>query len=200
MSTAVLEFEAPEPLAGRPVELGVPYLWDYDRRLAVFRGVMLAPHWVFGFFLGLKLGSLTFVNYWIVLFTGRPKFVDFVSGAISYYARVNGYALRLTDQYPPFSLIAPGYPVQVRLDPPAEVERRRIFIALLVGGPMFVVLALVSVAAFLVGFFLVGFSIIFTGHYPEAQFRFAALVLRYQARSYAYWHLMSNRLPGFSLD
>jgi len=200
MSTAVLEFEAPQPLAGPPVELGVPYLGEYDRRLAVFRGVMLAPHWALGFFVGLKLGFLTFVNYWIVLFTGRPRFVDFVSRALIYYTRVNGYALRLTDHYPPFSLSAPYYPAEVWLDPPEEVERWRMFVALLVGFPMFVVLAAVSVAAFVVGFFLAGLSIIFTGYYPEGQFLFAARVLRYQLRSCAYWHLMSNRFPGFSLD
>jgi hypothetical protein len=63
------------------------------------------PH---GFILGLygiAVGVITFIAFWIILFTGKyPKgLYDFVAGYMRWSVRVSAYINLLRDEYPPFT-------------------------------------------------------------------------------------------------
>jgi hypothetical protein len=75
----------------------------------VLRQIAALPHLILLFFLGIAAFVLWVVVQWVILFTARfPRgMFDFVAGVVRWQTRVSGYALGLTDRYPPFSLEAP---------------------------------------------------------------------------------------------
>ena len=76
-------------------------------RLTTFiRSLMIIPQWIALWAVGIAVGTIRFVAWWYILFTGRyPAWAfNFTSGYIRWYTRVNGYYLLLTDKYPPFSI------------------------------------------------------------------------------------------------
>ncbi|MGD9933586.1 MAG: DUF4389 domain-containing protein [Dehalococcoidia bacterium] len=90
-----------------PVRLSVqPQLEGRNRLTVFFRIFMIIPH-VIVLYLVAIVAILALVAAWFVaLFTGSvPEGIhNFLAGVSRWSTRVNGYALLLTDEYPPFSL------------------------------------------------------------------------------------------------
>ena len=76
----------------------------------LLRQIAALPHLIVLFFLGIAAFVLWVIVQWVILFSaGFPRgMFDFVAGFVRWQTRVNGYALGLTDRYPPFSLEAPA--------------------------------------------------------------------------------------------
>lgn len=70
------------------------------------KALLLLPHIVVMWFLGVASALLMWINCWVVLVTGeRSKpLCDFVLGVTRWQTRMNGWLCGLTDRYPPFSL------------------------------------------------------------------------------------------------
>ena len=78
--------------------------WKWEP--SFFTGLpMTLPHAVILFFLGIVAGFFLFLAWFGIVFTGRyPRvFFDYVTWFFHWDIRVFGYALLLTDKYPPFS-------------------------------------------------------------------------------------------------
>lgn len=75
--------------------------------LKVFFGWLYVgiPHGIALWLYGIGVYVVTFVAFWVILFTGKyPKGIfDFVVGFIRWQMRVNAYTMLLTDDYPPFN-------------------------------------------------------------------------------------------------
>jgi hypothetical protein len=87
---------------------------DYPERLSRWKVVVKylfgsiyagIPHGIILFFLGIAVSVITFVAFWIILFTGKyPRgLYDFVVGYMRWSQRVNTYLYLLRDEYPPFT-------------------------------------------------------------------------------------------------
>ncbi len=96
-----------------PATLSIPRQERYSRWLAlgtllafVPKLVLLIPHFVILYFLGILMLIVAVFAQIAVLVTGRypENFFTFVQGAIQWQLRANLYLLGLTDSYPPFSL------------------------------------------------------------------------------------------------
>ena len=80
----------------------------------LLRQIAALPHFIVLFFFGIVVIVLWVVAQWVILFTARfPRgMFDLVAGFIRWQTRVSGYALGLSDRYPPFtiepSIAAPG--------------------------------------------------------------------------------------------
>lgn len=83
-----------------------PALSDRNRVTTFFRFLLVIPHVVVLFFVGLAASILWVIALFAVLFTGRwPAGLHrFVLGYLRWSLRVNAYSNLLTDEYPPFSL------------------------------------------------------------------------------------------------
>ena len=79
---------------------------DLSRLLIFVKGLLLIPHFLALFVLGICASVVTFIAWFAILFTGRyPRgLFDFTSGLIRRQTRVSSYGYLLTDAYPPFSL------------------------------------------------------------------------------------------------
>jgi Domain of unknown function (DUF4389)/Protein of unknown function (DUF2510) len=90
------------------------------------RQIAALPHIIVLFFLGIAAFVLWVVAQWVILFSARfPRgMFDFVAGFVRWQTRVNGYALGLSDRYPPFafegSIKAPELPPPPAPLPPAQ--------------------------------------------------------------------------------
>jgi hypothetical protein len=81
--------------------------WDDRNRLTTFfRPILLIPHFIVLAFVGIAAAFAIFIAWFAVIILGRwpDGLRDFVLGYFRWAVRVNGYALLLTDEYPPFTL------------------------------------------------------------------------------------------------
>jgi Domain of unknown function (DUF4389)/Protein of unknown function (DUF2510) len=71
----------------------------------LLRQIAALPHLVVLVFLGIAVFVLWVIVQWVVLFSARfPRgMFDFVAGFVRWQTRVSGYALGLSDRYPPFA-------------------------------------------------------------------------------------------------
>ena len=113
-------------------------------------------------------GVLTFIAWFVILFTGRyPKgMFDFVVGVRRWNQNVSAYILLLRDEYPPFSMERGLYPVTYDVEYPERLSRLLIFVKWLLVIPNVIVLAFLGVAVYVTSI-VAWFAILFTGRYPE---------------------------------
>ena len=88
-----------------PISIEVEHPEELSRLTTFFRFFMAIPHYIVLYFLGIAAGVVVFISWWAILFTSRyPRWAfNFVSGYFRWNTRVGGYAILLTDKYPPFS-------------------------------------------------------------------------------------------------
>ena len=94
---------------------------------------------------------------------------------------------------------AAGYPVKFGVQYPEKLSRGLIFIKWLLLIPHFIILYVLEIVAFVVTF-IAWFAILFTGKYPRGMFDFNVGVLRWYNRVQAYFLLMTDEYPPFTLD
>jgi hypothetical protein len=191
--------------AGPPAPAGYPLKAEFDRQetyqrlLPLVKWLLLLPHYVALFFVGIAGFVAVVVAWFAVLFTRRyPRPLwDFVVGVHRWALRVTAYFLLMTDRYPPFSLRHdPGYPVRLELDYPEEVDRWRAPFAWIVAIPIAIAAgALVYVAELLALFAL--FTILFTERFPKGMFDIVDVALRWQTRANAYSLFLTTKYPPF---
>jgi hypothetical protein len=89
-----------------PVIVRINYTEKLSRLTTFFRPIMVIPHLIVLWALGIAAAVIAFIAWWAILFTGKyPRWAFlFVSGYVRWYTRVGSYYLLLTDKYPPFSI------------------------------------------------------------------------------------------------
>jgi hypothetical protein len=89
-----------------PITVGFNYSKRLSRLTTFFRAIMIIPHAIVLWALGIAAGVIAFVAWWAILFTGKyPRWAfTYVAGYVRWYTRVGSYYLLLTDKYPPFSI------------------------------------------------------------------------------------------------
>jgi hypothetical protein len=85
-----------------------PELTNRNRVTTAFRIILVIPHAIVLFVLGIAAAVVALIAFFAVLFTGRwPEGMQkFVLQFYGWYLRVGSYFLMLNDVYPPFSLEA----------------------------------------------------------------------------------------------
>lgn len=93
-----------------PVNVTAEYPEKLSRGMVILKGLFGwlyagIPHWIILWFYGIAFGIMTFIAFWVILFTGKyPKgMYEFNVGYIRWYTRVTAYLSLMRDEYPPFS-------------------------------------------------------------------------------------------------
>ena len=115
--------------------------------------------------------------------------------------RVNSFHYLLTDEYPPFGgLEASDYPIRIGVPSPLDkFSRAKALFRYIIGIPV-MILALVQSVILLVVTVIAWFAILFTGKHPEGLFNPARSASAYLTRASAYFLLITEDWPPFSLD
>ena len=95
-----------------PVDIEVAYPERPSRLMALLailffvKGLLLLPHFIVVYFLGIASFVALVIAYWAVLITGRyPRSLfDFGVGVQRWQFRMTAWLAGWTDKYPPFSL------------------------------------------------------------------------------------------------
>ena len=100
----------------------------------------------------------------------------------------------LTDEYPPFALANAGYPVRLSAAP-GRLNRLAVLFRLILAIPAWLLLALIGYGVGAIGI-VIWLIVLVTGTMPGALHQAVAAVVRYSARFYGYFFLMSGTYPG----
>ena len=192
----------PGPAADYPVHATIEHQPEYSRFMPLVKWLLLIPHYIALFFLGIAALFVVLISWFAVIITGRyPRgMFDFVVGVHRWAWRVIAYLFLMVDPYPPFSLDDdPSYPAHFDIEYPETVARWRPLVHWLLVIPYALVASILVYLAELMVFFAF-FTILFAKTYPDGMHRITLVALRWQARSNAYTYWLVTRYPPFVWD
>lgn len=174
-----------------------------SRLTVFFRIVMVIPHAIVLYALGIAQQVVAIIAWFAILITGKypAGLYGFSVGVLRWQARVNAYAYLLTGVYPPFALDeSPGYTARLRVVEQLENRNRlTTFFRLFMLIPHVIVLYLIGIAATIV-LIIAWFVALFTAQVPPGMHNFLAGTLRWSLRVNAYGLLLTDEYPPFSLS
>ena len=173
-------------------------------RLTVFFRLIIAIPWlIVGGLYGL-VAYLAAIGAWFsIVFTGKyPEgLYDFVAGYVRFLGRFYGYFYLMTDEYPPFNgEVDDSY--DVRVNTPAalpEYDRLKTGLRLIFGIPVLLLGYVQAIIAEVVSF-IGWFAIVFTGNLSDGLYNPIRSAAAYQTRAAAYFLLITEDWPPFSLE
>jgi hypothetical protein len=167
-----------------------------QKRLKVaFRLILAIPLFIWAILLGIAAGVLVIIGWFAALFMGRlPKsFVQPLSDFIVFLTRIYSYFYLMNDAYPPFSA-KKEFTVNLEI-PTTKVRRLAVLFRIVLLIPVGIVSTLAS-GGVLVAAVFIWLIVLVKGEMPLSLFGALAAVLRYQARFYAYYMMLTSKYPG----
>ena len=199
--------------SGYPVRFEVDYPEAPSRGLALLgalfflKVLLLIPHIIILYFLGIAGFIVFYIGYWAVLITGSyPKgLFAFVLGVQRWSTRTDSWQYGTVDGYPPFSLGDVEYPVRFEVDYPEAPSRGLallgvlFLVKLILLLPHLIILAALDFVVFVVVY--VGYWVVLiTGRYPKGLFTLVVGVQRWSYRANAWFLGLTDRYPPFTLS
>jgi uncharacterized protein DUF4389 len=187
-----------------PVSYQADYAGEGRNRLtAFFRSIVTIPWLIVVALYGLAASVAVLIAWFALVFTARyPEgLYNFVAGYVRMISRVNAFHYLATDEWPPFNgETNEAYPIRIGIPPPKpEYSRLKAGFRLIVGIPV-LLLAYVQALIALVIAVIAWFAILFTGKLSEGLFDPLRSALAYNARATAYFSLLTEDYPPFSLE
>jgi 2-(1,2-epoxy-1,2-dihydrophenyl)acetyl-CoA isomerase len=136
------------------------------------------------------------VHWFVVLVRGRPSPAvhAWTARFVRYQVHVYAYTYLVADPYPSFRGWANRYPVDLTVAPPAPQERWKIALRILLAIPAYVFATVLGYVLLVVAF-LGWFVAVSVARYPRGFRDLSAYCLRFQAQTYAYLFLLTDRYP-----
>ena len=189
-------FTGTELVRPHPIHLVVNDDLKRWRLTVALRWLLALPH-VFVLSAWLLIAfPVAIVNWFITLFRGRPSagVHAWVSRLVRYQLHVNAYLYLVADPYPSFRGWAGRYPVDVAIAPPTEQARLKTLFRIVLVLPAYafayVLGQIISLVAFLGMFYALA-----TGRYPRGFRDLSAYGLRFQAQTFGYLFLLTDKYP-----
>jgi hypothetical protein len=180
-----------------------PVLEGRNRLTTFFRGLVAIPWQIVQYLYSIAASVAVLIAWFAIAFTGRyPEgLYNFNAGFLRMSARVNGFYYLLNDDYPPFGgEEAPDYSIRIGVPPPLDnYSRVKTIFRLIVGIPVYL-LAIVQSLILLVCVIVAWFAILFTGKLSEGLFNPMKSANAYLTRAGAYFMLMTEDWPPFSME
>jgi len=168
------------------------------------KGIILIPHFIILYVLGIVLGIAHLVIWIPVLFMGRyPDWAfGLNAGFVRWYLRMAYYLYGLSDAYPAFSMDAPGDVFIARPESSSRfwaIPIIGILVKYIILIPHFIVLYALSIAVSACQL-VIWIWVLFGGVYPGWAFTLVAGTLVWTARVYSYFLGLTDRYPPFSFS
>lgn len=186
-----------------PVAYEADYVEQRSRLSTFFRLILAIPWFVVSIVWGLVAFVCVIVAWFAIVITGRypEPLYNGVSMALRFYTRANGFALLLTDAFPPFGGEQnPEYPVRLVIAPPLErYNRWKTLFRFILVIPITIIVYLVQLVSRAISI-LAWLVIVITGKLPRGIYDVMRFTLAYEARAAAYELLVTETYPPFSPD
>jgi Domain of unknown function (DUF4389) len=188
--------------AGRPPSSS--RLWAIPVFGILVKLLLLIPHFIILYVLGIALG-LSHLVIWIpVLFVGRYPDWGFGlnAGYVRWSARLGLYLYGITDAYPSFNMQAPGDIYIARPESSSRFFAIPIIGAFVKGILLIPHVIILYVLAFIVALcqLVIWIPVLLTGQYPDWAFSLVAGTTLWGVRVYAYGLGLTDRYPPFSFS
>ena len=185
-------------MSGYPVRLVVTDDLRRTRLTVFFRLLLAIPHFIWLSLWGIAAAVAAILNWFATLFAGRAPvgLHDFLARFLRYSTHVNAYIYLLADPYPGFGG-APGYPVDLEVDPPVEQSRLTVFFRIILAIPALLIARILSYLLGLLAF-LGWFVCLVAGRMPKGMRDLGAFCVRYDQQTAAYVVLLTDRYPPLS--
>jgi hypothetical protein len=162
------------------------------------------PHAFLLFFLSLWGKVLSFIAFWVVLFSGRypESMFEYQVQLMRWQIRVKARINNLSDDYPPFGLSAADEQVNLEVPYPERISRSVLLLRILFGViyvflPHFFFLFFRMIWGSIL-LFLAWFVVLFTKKFPESWHEFIVGTIRWNTRVTLYLFFMTDTYPPFS--
>ena len=189
-----------------PVNIEVAGVLEVPRWRPLVNWLLVIPHLVWLWVLTVALLVLAIISWFAILITGRlPEgWGDFMVGVLRYQWRILAYLYAWTEEYPSFTPPTgypdPGdFPAVLASVPASERNRLTVLFRIFMVIPQYIVLYLVGIAAGVL-LLIAWFIVLFTGRWPEGMRRFCIGYYRWSIRLQAYFFLITDVYPPFSLE
>jgi len=190
---------------GYPIDLDVEVPDHIARWRPLVQWILAIPLFIIDYVLRIVAQVLVFVGWFVALFTGQlPEGIgDFVAGYYRYTWRAYTYSWFLRDKYPPFG---PSLGYSDPGDDPAWFEVQRgeglsrlaVLFRIIMVIPQWIVIFFLLIAVY-VAMVVAFFAVIITGRWPEGLRDFVVGVGRWILRVDAWFYLLADPYPPFSL-
>jgi hypothetical protein len=174
-----------------------------NRLTTFFRYLVSIPWQIVVALYGIVAEIAAIIAWFAIVFTGRyPEgLYNFNVGFLRMASRVNGFNYLLTDEWPPFNGEEnPQYPIRVGVAAPLDqYSRLKTGLRLIFGIPVYL-LAIVQSLILSVCTLIAWFVILFTGRLGEGLFNPMRSASAYLTRAGAYFLLITEDWPPFSLE
>lgn len=166
-----------------------------NRWKVAFRLILAIPLLVWFLLLSIAAGFLIVIGWFAALILGRlpDSFVRPLSDFIVFATRTYSYLYLMNDAYPPFS-DKKDFGVNLEI-PSSRVPRLAVLFRIILVIPAAIVSTLVSVGVE-VALIFIWLIVLVKGEMPLPFFGALAAILRYQARFYAYYMMITSKYPG----
>jgi Domain of unknown function (DUF4389) len=199
-----------QPTTGYPIVLSTGRPVSVNRFWAIpvigifAKCIILIPHFIVLYVLGIVSGIAHLVIWAIVLFTGQyPEWgFNLTAGVLRWAARLVMYLYGITDNYPAFSMAAPG---DIVIPRPASSSR---FFAIPIIGIFvkYIILIPHLIVLYVLGFvvalcqLVIWVPVLFMGQYPQWAFQLVSGTTLWAMRVYAYLLGLTDSYPPFSFS
>jgi hypothetical protein len=188
-----------------PVTAGFDAPLEIARWRVIGNYILAIPHLVVLYVLLIVAEVAAIVGWLAILFTGSlPEGVGtFIAGVHRYQWRVVTYVLFLRETYPSFSLPSgyadPGGDLAwFNVTPPQSYSRIAVLLRIIYAIPQLLyglVMGIGLYVAWIIGFF----AVLFTGRWPEGLRKFVVGVEFWATRFNAWYFLLADEYPPFSI-
>ena len=187
------------PPSPHPIRLAVFDDLQRSRLTVFFRLLLLIPHLAWQYVWGFVIMALVIVNWFAVLIRGRtPEDMHhLLARALRYRTHVLSYMLLVSNPYPTFFGRLGSHPVDLEIDGPDQQRRVVTFFRLILAIPAFVV-AYVFLLVMMFVAFIGWFIALVIGRMPKGMRDLSAYCLRYEAQTYGYLMILTDKYPSFS--
>jgi len=188
-----------------PVTAGLDAPLEVARWRVIGNYILAIPHLIVLYVLMIVTEILAIVGWFSILLTGTlPTGIGtFIAGVHRYQWRVVTYVLFLRESYPAFNVPSgyadPGGDVaSFDVVPPQSYSRVAVLLRIIYAIPQLIfgfVLTIGLYVAWIIGFF----AVLFTGRWPEGLRKFVVGVEFWATRFSAWYFLLADPYPPFSI-
>ena len=193
------------------MKITITYQESYSRGELLLRTLFGAlyigiPHLFLMLFAQIWSGIITFLSFWVILFTGKypQSFWEFNLGFMKWNLRLNAVLYNLVDGYPNFWVNENNNDElsDIELEYPESSSRSSVLLRTLFGYfyvvlPHVLVLLFRSIATQVL-VFLAWWVVLFTGNYPQSWHEFNVGTLRWSTRVSMYLLYLTDEYPPFT--
>ena len=189
-------YELPPP---HPVRLVIFDDLRRSRLTVFFRALLLIPHFLWQYLWGLLISILVIINWFVVLVRARsPEDMHLLLvRALRYRTHVVSYMFLVSNPYPTFFGRPGSHPVDLEVEGPDRQRRVITFFRLILAIPALVIAYVFLFVLFFVAF-IGWFIALVVGRMPKGMRDLSAYCLQYEAQTWAYLMILTDRYPSFS--